>query len=253
MADESVDTTTVADEQNSTDSVDAEAAEQRETYIDELKGKVGELNSKYADLTARHDQSVAEMSELKGRLDEQSRHISPEEGSEDEAKDPWEYSEEQLDEFNEEPSKFIALLRQEREARVLDAKNLQVNIGRYLDANNDALEERFGSLDKKFEATSPEMLPWRTAIDELKQNEKFSKLDDDTLKAIAEEKGMSPDYTYQGSPGGQRPRGLEQKARTFSSDDKSTMMAQFLNMTGNDTEKAKKMVDRYVERHGAAQ
>ena len=219
-------------------------------YIDTLKGTVGDLGSKLSELTARYDQSQAEVAELRGRLDEQSKHISPGANSEPEP-DPYALSEEQLDEFNNEPARLVALLQQERLARQEAERALKGQIGTYMDTVLDNVEERFGSVDQRLEASSPEMLPWREAIAELKKNPALAELPDATLKAIAEEKGMAPDYKFQGLAGGPRPpTPAQDKAKTVTPEQKQAIYNGFLGLTGNNKERAERMTERHLKRLG---
>ena len=64
--------------------------------------------------------------------------------------------------------------------------------------------------------TNPELIPWKEAIAELKQNEAFAKLDDTTLIEIAKSKGTAPAMEYRGDAGGQRQRAVVDKVQPFN-------------------------------------
>jgi hypothetical protein len=207
----------------------------KEQDINYLKGKWGEEKSGLmSDLKSLNDRQ----SEVEGRVKEQRDLLDR--SNQEPAVDPFELTEEALDDIRDDPTKIVSMLR--------DTQNRTVSVVldalKQRDANLDQrLDKLGGSVESRFKELNPETLQWRKAIDELKEkNEAFSKLDDDTLIAIARDKEMTPSMEYRGSAGGQRQReSTETKAKAFdpNSDDGAVQIA--LYMAKGDLKHAEKL------------
>jgi hypothetical protein len=218
--------------------------EQAEGYIDTLKGEKGELNATLM-------QTKADMAELKGRVDEQSRHAAPEAESERE-KSLFELTEEEMEDLNNEPSSVIPLMKQMWD-KINERENALIhNVGDYLDELVKNFDGKIGSVDQKLKESDPAIAPWKTAADTLAEKEEFKDLPLSTRIAMAKEMKMAPDYEPQGAPGGRRIPASNGSGRKVSEEDKQRWFGTFMRMTGNNETRAKKMVDERAAREGAA-
>ena len=215
------------------DGMDADALrtqiEQKEQDIQKLKGHWGNEKSEMMKAQRALEQKL---SELEGRVGEQRELFNSRKEPE---KDPFELTEDMTEEFNNNPSKIAEYNKgyiQSQMKLMVDAITARDQYYENSISNTRGLVE---NVKKEFD---PDRLAWKESIDELRKNEKLSKLDDETLIEIAKTQGKAPAMEYRGSSGGggTRQAGVKAVAWDESRPDCST----FIQVAGGDVEKAKK-------------
>lgn len=184
----------------------AEQLAQKEQDIQYLKGKWGEEKSQ---MMSEFNALKQQFAHVDGRISEQRDMMSQ---SKVPAKDPYELDEDTLTQFRDDPAKVIDFFKS-RESELKRGQSDLVNTVLEALKERDAMySQEFGSLKKEMD---PEIRAWKPAIDELRQNEAFAKLDERTLIEIAKAKGSQPSMEYMGEAGGQRSRSPKEKAQPF--------------------------------------
>lgn len=214
----------------------------KEEDIQFLKGKWGEDKSELQKTIRELQERQAQ---FEGRISEQRDMMSR---KDEPTVDPWAIDEDTAAKIADDPGMMIPLMK-ERMEKALDSKvGMIVDVLRERDgAYKSELEGLKGLTETIRKESDPNMRAWKSEIDELRQNEKLAKLDDETLIEIAKAKGAKPAMEYRGEAGGQRMRESAEKARSFDSlsdSDKST----FIKLSDGNLEKAKSIFQRYEAR-----
>jgi hypothetical protein len=151
--------------------------------------------------------------------------------------DPYDLSEEQTEHFNNNPAAMLEYVKKVSDAR---EEKLMGTLGAAFKARDTYLDTSLDNVRSLAEAvkreTDPELLPWKEAIEELKQTEAFADLPNATLIEIAKSKGTAPAMQYKGDAGGQRQRATVEKAQPFNPDSKQGRLV--LAMNGGSIEKS---------------
>jgi len=212
-----------------------EELRQKEQDIQFLKGRWGEKN---AQQEKELQDLRTQVSELGGRVNEQ-RELFDRSKATETTVDPFELSEDQMDEIRDDPTKVIDLIRNTQSSTlsaVLNALKERDNaFGGRFDELSNTVQSRFKELD-------PELQQWRQPIDELRQDEALKDLPDETLIAVAKRMDMEPAMEYRGAAGGQRQHSdSKPKPREFNpdADDMATRIA--IQLANGNMEHAKKL------------
>ena len=203
----------------------------KEQDIQYLKGKWGQERS---ELQQQFQALQQQQAEVNGRISEQREMMSQ---NKPKAKDPYELDEDTATKFRDDPVEMVKFFK-EREG---DLRKGQAEL---VDTILEALKERDGLYAQEFSGLKKELDPniraWKPAIDELRQNEKFSKLDEETLIEIAKAKNLKPSMEYRGEAGGQRNRESgEVKEQPWTPDSLEGKL--ILGMVGGNEEAAKRV------------
>ena len=227
-------------------------SQQRESYIDQQKGKIGNLSQQ---LTATQ-QKQAELEGRFSQFSEMSR--KPPEDQKDPLDALLELDEEALDEIRNDPASVVGILRNVMDTvRTQNRSQHEATIAEMVDAVVDVVGKQKQEIDatlspmqQRFRETDPEILPWRAKIDGIrKSNQTLAKLDDATIIEVLKEAGVEPDYGNMGGPGVRR--------ATPSSGAKKPSEAQYnaayqlyLKMSGGNAAQAKTATDSHFKRRG---
>lgn len=195
----------------------------KEQDIQFLKGKWGEEKSQ---LKGEFEQLKQQLAQFDGRISEQREMMSQ---SKSPAKDPYELDEETLTQFRDDPAKVIDFFKGREQELKRGQSDLVSTMLEALKERDAMYSQEFGSLKRGLD---PEIQAWKPSIDELRQNEKFSKLDDETLIEIAKAKDLKPSMEYMGAAGGQRSRGKQEKAQPFNPNSEEGNL--LMQMLGNE-------------------
>jgi len=216
-----------------------EQVAKKEQDIQFLKGKWGEEKS---ELQKSLRELQDRQAQFEGRISEQRDMMSQ---SKEPPKDPWELDEDTAKDIADDPAKMIPLIKQRMESAFNEKIGMIVDILKERDgAFKSELDGLKGYTEKMRKDSDPTIQAWKSEIDELRKNERLSKLDDETLIEIAKAKGAKPAMEYRGDAGGQRYRQQSEKGRTFdvlSESDKSM----FIKMADGNKETAKRIFERY--------
>lgn len=205
----------------------------KEQDIQKLKGQFGSKHSE--DIQARRalEQKLAE---LEGRVGEQRELFNSRSAKED---DPFELTEEKIEEFNNNPSAIIEYNKNYLENRLKMLVDAVTARDQYYESSIQNTRGLVEGVRKEFD---PERLAWKDSLDELKKNEKLAKLDDDILIEIAKTQGKAPMMEYKGGAGGGTQREAAHKPIAFDPENRQDCEL-FLKVANGDMTKAKKMWD----------
>lgn len=212
----------------------------KEQDIQYLKGKWGEEKS---EILKQFQALQQQQAEVNGRVSEQREMLNRDKPK---AKDPYELDEETATKFRDDPVEMVKFFK-EREG---DLRRGQAEL---VDTILEALKERDGLYAQQFSGLKkeidPEIRAWKPAIDELRKNEKFSKLDEETLIEIAKAKNLKPSMEYRGEAGGQRNRaGSESKPQPWNPNSPEAVL--ILQMVGGNEDAAKRVWDKKESKKG---
>lgn len=211
----------------------------KEEDIQFLKGKWGEEKS---EMKQQLEALKSQLSQFEGRISEQREMMSSKKEPE---KDPYELDEDTLSEFRDDPAKILSFFREREQAMKNDQSQLVNLISEALRERDTLFNSELGSIKKELD---PNIQPWKPAIQELRQNEKLKRLDDETLIEIAKMRDMKPLMEYRGEVGGQR--GREEKAKPQPFDVNHPHAKMLLSMFNGNKEAAKRAWDRAESKKG---
>ena len=215
--------------------------EKKEADIQKLKGQWG---SEKADMMRAQRDLENKIATLEGRVTEQSTLLT---SQQEPAADPFALTEEQQEDFNNNPALMAEYFRSVTDARVEQAMGAVFDTlkarDEYVDTSMNNVRSLAESIKKEFD---PELLPWKGAIADLRKNDKLSKLDDETLVEIAKSTGVQPAMEWRGGAGGQRQRTATEKPRAF--DPNSAEGRVVMQLERGDTAQAEALWKRMEER-----
>lgn len=209
-----------------------EALSRKEQDIQKLKGHWG---SEKQELMKSQQMLQQKLAELEGRVGEQRELFN---SSREPEKDPFELTEDRIEEFNNNPAKITEFVKEYTESRLKTLVEAVTARDQYYETSIQNTRGLVENVKKEFD---PERQAWRDSINELRKNEKLARLDDDTLIEIAKTTGKAPAMEYRGSAGGGVQRESAHKAVAFDPNRQDCMI--FLQVAGGNQEKAKTMWD----------
>lgn len=211
----------------------------KEEDIQFLKGKWGEEKS---EMKRELDTLKMQLSQFEGRISEQREMMSSKKQPE---KDPYELDEDVLSEYRDDPAKIISFFKDREQVIKREQSELVNLISEALRERDNLYNSELGNIKKELD---PKIQSWKPAIQELRQNEKLQKLDDETLIEIAKMRDMKPLMEYRGEVGGQRGREERPKPQPFDPNHPHARM--LLSMFNGNQEAAKRAWDRAESKKG---
>lgn len=221
--------------------------EQAETYIDELKGNQGTLVQKLDEATQR-------LSTAEGRIDEQRSLMATQQ--EADVPDPFALEDDDLEKLRGDPAEILKFIQMREEEAALRGRTkddaLIGKLGELFDNQQQANAKDIAALREEMAKASPEKKAWEEVIAKMRENPAYASLADETLIAFAKDKGMQPDYSFQGGPGARMPpaSGNGDAAVDMSPEKQNAIFTRYMVLADKDADRAEKLTIAHLKGMG---
>lgn len=191
-------------------------------------------------------QQAEELKALRTKLEEQGNQVAEMRGR-IEATTPqtpadtgpglFEFTEDQIEEFNTEPAKMLNYIR---DTFYPELAGGVAGIFRNVQSEVSQLKAQLAN-------QAPGRVEWQEKVAALKSSDPLLKtLTDDQAIAVLKSRGDEPDFQYPGSNGSGRGRGSD--AKPMSKSEEEAIIASFIPLAGGDRARATKLAKRHIEK-----